>query len=126
MTLSGVRDVHRAADRCAFHTKRYLADEERSRTERFRRWFGFEPDDLDFKILWGMADAVELQFLREYFADQGWASNRAVKRAIEKLQAAMRPAKEELDRPEPTNAEIARSFLSEACPAENPRRSRGL
>jgi hypothetical protein len=93
-------------------------DDTALRDERFQRWFGFRPDDLDFRILWGLADAVELKFLREYFCDQGWTpSDRAAERAIYKLQQHMRSAREELDRPEPTNAEIARRFLAEAVPA---------
>ena len=64
-----------------------------------------------------MAQAVELQFLDRYCADQGWAaSERAARKARERLQEAMRREREELDRPEPSNAELARRFLAEAVP----------
>lgn len=83
----------------------------------FRRSFGFAPDELDYLILWGMAQAVELQFLDRYCAGQGWAaSERAARKARERLQEAMRGEREELDRPEPSNAELARRFLAEAVP----------
>ncbi|MGH2884400.1 MAG: hypothetical protein ACRDPA_17180 [Solirubrobacteraceae bacterium] len=37
-----------------------LQAEERHRRERFERWFGYPPNDLDleFALLWGMAEAV--------------------------------------------------------------------
>ena len=68
-------------------------------------------------ILWGMAGAVELQFLDRYCATEGPATSvRAARKARERLQQAMRCEREELDRPEPTNAELARRFLAEALP----------
>lgn len=87
------------------------------RDEMFRRSFGFSPDELDYLILWGIAGAVELQFLDRYCAEQRWAvSTRAARKARERLQEAMRREREELDRPEPANAELARRFLADALP----------
>ncbi len=92
--------------------------EAEQRDARFGRSFGFAPDELDYKILWGIAGAVELKFLDRYCAEEGWAvSERAARKAREKLQQAMRREREELDRAEPTNAELARRFLAEAVPA---------
>lgn len=87
------------------------------RDAHFQRSFEFAPDELDYKILWGMAGAVELQFLDRHCAAEGWArSERAARKAREKLQQAMRREREELDRAEPTNAELARRFLADAMP----------
>jgi hypothetical protein len=87
------------------------------RDARFRRSFGFAPDELDYMILWGMAGAVELQFLDCYCSEHGWAASaRSARKAREKLQQAMRGEREELDRAEPTNAELARRFLADALP----------
>lgn len=85
------------------------------RDARFRRSFGFAPDELDYMMLWGMAGAVELQFLDRHCAELGYAvSERAARKARENLQRAMRAEREELDRAEPTNAELARWFLADA------------
>lgn len=87
------------------------------RDAQFQRTFGFAPDELDYKILWAMAGAVELQFLDRYCAEQEWVKNeRMARHARERLQVAMRREREELDRAEPTNAELARRFLADAVP----------
>lgn len=98
-----------------------LIEEARTRDERFQRWFGFPPRKLHFALLWGMADAVELKFLRRYLTEAKYAkSERMVKRELERLQRAMSSQVETLDRPEPARAEIARRFLAEATPPEPP------
>lgn len=95
-----------------------LEEENRLRDARFERWFGYEPDDLDFVLLWGLADAVELKFLYRYCADEGISTTEtAARKACERLQEAMRAEREHLDRAEATNTEIARRFLAEAAPA---------
>ncbi len=95
------------------------ADEAAQRDARFRRSFGFAPDELDFAILWGIAGAVEHQFLDRYCAEQGWAvSTRSARKARERLQQALRSEREELDRAEPANAEIAPRFPSDVLPGE--------
>lgn len=96
-------------------------DPEAEASERdamFERRFGRAPGELGFTLLWGMAGAVELSFLYWFCEQEGIASDRQVQRACERLQEAMRPEREHLDRPEPTNAEIARRFLTEVVPAE--------
>lgn len=98
--------------------------EERERHERFQRWFGFPPIDLDleFALLWGMAEAVELKLLLVSVTEAGLArSERAARRRLEQLQAAMAPEVEALDNPETGRAEIARRFLAESAPPEPPR-----
>jgi hypothetical protein len=98
--------------------------EERARRERFERWFGYPPSDLDleFALLWGMAEAVELKLLLTSVAEAGLArSERAARRRLEQLQAAMAPDVEALDNPETARAEIARRFLAESAPPEPPR-----
>lgn len=88
------------------------------RDELFERRFGRRPGELGFTLLWGMAGAVELSFLYWFCEQEGIATDRQAQRACERLQEAMRPEREHLDRPEPTNAEIARRFLTEVAPAE--------
>jgi len=96
--------------------------EERERSERFERWFGYRPGDLDFALLWGMAEAVELKLLVVSVTEAGLArSERAARRRLEHLQAAMAPDVEALDNPETARAEIARRFLAESAPPEPPR-----
>ncbi|MBV8998171.1 MAG: hypothetical protein JO304_03865, partial [Solirubrobacterales bacterium] len=98
--------------------------EERERRERFERWFGFPPSDLDleFALLWGMAEAVELKLLLASVTEAGLArSERAARRRLEQLQAAMAPDVEALDNPETARSEIARRFLAESAPPEPPR-----
>lgn len=89
------------------------------RTEAFERWFGFGAKDIHFHLLWGMANAVELEFLKEYLAEMGIAtSTSAAKGQLERLQAAIRPDIEALDRPESGNPEVARRFLAELMPPD--------
>jgi hypothetical protein len=98
--------------------------EERERRERFERWFGYPPSDLDleFALLWGMAEAVEFKLLLTSVTEAGLArSERAARRRLEQLQAAMAPDVEALDNPETARAEIARRFLAEWAPPEPPR-----
>lgn len=98
--------------------------EERERRERFERWFGYPPTDLDleFALLWGMAEAVELKLLLTSVAEAGLArSERTARRRLEQLQAAMAPDVEALDNPETARAEIARRFLAESTLPEPPR-----
>ena len=98
--------------------------EERHRRERFERWFSYPPSDLDleFALLWGMAEAVELKLLLTSVTEAGLArSERAARRRLEQLQAAMAPDVEALDSPETARAEIARRFLAESAPPEPPR-----
>ncbi|MGA9702640.1 hypothetical protein [Pseudomonas sp.] len=98
--------------------------EERGRRERFERWFGYPPSDLDleFALLWGMAEAVELKLLLTSVTEAGLArSERSARRRLEQLQAAMAPDVEALDSPETARAEIARRFLSESTHPEPPR-----
>ena len=98
--------------------------EDRERRERFERWFGYPPSDLDleFALLWGMAEAVELKLLLTSVTEAGVAcSERAARRRLERLQAAMAPDVEALDNPETARAEIARRFLAESAPPEPPR-----
>jgi hypothetical protein len=96
--------------------------EERERRERFERWFGYPPTDVEFALLWGMAEAVELKLLLSTVTEAGLArSERAARRRLEQLQAAMAPEVEALDSPETARAEIARRFLAESAPPEPPR-----
>lgn len=96
--------------------------EEAERRERFERWFGYAPGDLDFALLWGMAEAVELKLLLVSVSEAGLArSERAARRRLEQLQAAMAPDVDALDSPETARAEIARRFLAESIPPEPPR-----
>jgi hypothetical protein len=96
--------------------------EERQRCERFERWFEYPPSDLDFALLWGMAEAVELKLLLTSVTNAGLArSERAARRRLEQLQAAMAQDVEALDSPETARAEIARRFLAESAPPEPPR-----
>jgi hypothetical protein len=98
--------------------------EERERRERFERWFGYPPSDLDleFALLWGMAEAVEFKLLLTSVTEAGLArSERAARRRLEQLQAAMAPDVQALDNPETARAEIARRFLAEWAPPEPPR-----
>jgi hypothetical protein len=96
--------------------------EERERRERFKRWFGYSPTDLEFSLLWGMAEAVELKLLVTSVTEAGLAvSERAARRRLEQLQAAMAPDVEALDNPETARAEMARRFLAESTPPEPPR-----
>jgi hypothetical protein len=98
--------------------------EERERRARFERWFGYPPSDLnlEFALLWGMAEAVELKLLLSSVTEAGLArSERAARRRLEQLQAAMAPDVEALDNPETARAEIARRFLAESAPPEPPR-----
>ena len=98
--------------------------EDRQRRERFERWFGYPPSDLEleFALLWGMAKAVELKLLLTSVTEAGLArSERAARRRLERLQAAMAPDVEALDSPEIARAEIARRFLAESAPPEPPR-----
>jgi len=95
--------------------------EERERLQRFARWFGYIPTepDLDFALLWGMAEAVELKFLMTSVTEAGLSpSERATRRELEKLQKAMSPDVDAFDGPEPARAEIARRFLAEMAPPE--------
>lgn len=87
------------------------------RNELFKRRFGRKARDLDFILLWGMAGAVELSFLWWYCEHADICTRNTAKKGCERLQAAMRPDREHLDRPEPSNAEIARRFLAEVAPA---------
>lgn len=94
-------------------------DEERDQEAHFRAWFGFAPNDLHLALLWGMANAVELEFLKSYVAEAGLAvSPRAAKRHLERLQQAMAVEVEAMDRPETARAEIARRFLAEVVPPQ--------
>lgn len=94
-------------------------DEERDQAAQFRAWFGFAPSDLHLALLWGMANAVELEFLKGYLAQAGLAvSPRAAKRQLERLQQAMASEVEAMDRPETARAEIARRFLAEVVPPQ--------
>ena len=96
-----------------------LEDERSRRREAFERWFGFPPMDLHFALLWGIADAVELSFLKDYVAHKGLArSERSAKRELEKLEAAMRDEVREMERPGPARAELARRFLAEVVPSQ--------
>jgi hypothetical protein len=98
--------------------------EERERRERFKRWFGYSPSDLnlEFALLWGMAEAVEFKLLLTSVTEAGLArSERAARRRLEQLQAAMAPDVDALDSPETARAEIARRFLAESAPPEPPR-----
>ena len=98
--------------------------EDRERRERFERWFGYPPSDLEleFALLWGMAEAVELKLLLTSVTEADVArSERAARRRLERLQAAMAPDVEALDNPETARAEIARRFLAESAPPEPPR-----
>lgn len=98
--------------------------EERERRDRFERWFGYRPGDLnlEFALLWGMAEAVELKLLLTSVTEAGLAvSERAARRRLEQLQAAMAPDVEALDSPETARAELARRFLAESTLPEPPR-----
>lgn len=98
--------------------------EERERRARFERWFGYSAVDLnlEFALLWGMAEAVELKLLLASVTHDGLASSeRVARRRLERLQAAMSPDVEALDSPETARAEIARRFLAESAPPEPPR-----
>lgn len=96
-----------------------LVQEARERDGQFERWFGFPPRRLHYALLWGMADAVELKFLLGYVTEAGYAvTERAARRELERLQVAMSPQVEALERPEPARAEIARRFLAEMSPPE--------
>jgi hypothetical protein len=98
--------------------------EERERRERFERWFGYPPSELglEFALLWGMAEAVEFKLLLTSVTEAGLArSERAARRRLEQLQAAMAPDVEALDNPETARSEIARRFLAEWAPPEPPR-----
>lgn len=99
-------------------------EEERERRDRFERWFGYRPGDLnlEFALLWGMAEAVELKLLLTSVTEAGLAvSERAARRRLEQLQAAMAPDVEALDSPETARAELARRFLAESTLPEPPR-----
>lgn len=90
-----------------------------ARAEAFERWFGFGAKEIHFHLLWGMANAVELEFLKEYLAEVGIASSTpAAKGQLERLQLAIRPDIEALDRPESGNPEVARRFLAELMPPD--------
>lgn len=90
-----------------------------ARAEAFERWFGFGAKEIHFHLLWGMANAVELEFLKEYVAEMGIASSTsAAKGQLERLQLAIRPDIEALDRPESGNPEVARRFLAELMPPD--------
>lgn len=93
--------------------------EDEIRAEAFERWFGFAPSELHFHLLWGTANAIELELLKEYVAEIGVASSpSAAKRQLERLQAAMRADIDALDRPESGNPEVARRFLAELMPPD--------
>lgn len=93
--------------------------EDQIRAEAFERWFGFAPSELHFHLLWGIANAIELELLKEYVAEIGIASSTsAAKRQLEKLQSAMRVDIDALDRPESGNPEVARRFLAELMPPD--------
>ncbi len=94
-------------------------DEQREQAAQFRAWFGFAPKDLHLALLWGMANAVELEFLKSYVAQAGLAASpRVAKRQLERLQQAMAAEVEAMDRPETARAEIARRFLAEVVPPQ--------
>ena len=101
-----------------------VESEEQERRARFERWFGYSPSDLEveFALLWGMAEAVELKLLLASVTEAGLArSERAARRRLEQLQAAMAPEVEALDSPDTARAELARRFLAESAPPEPPR-----
>ena len=101
-----------------------VESEEQERRARFERWFGYSPSDLEveFALLWGMAEAVELKLLLAAVTEAGLArSERAARRRLEQLQAAMAPEVEALDSPDTARAELARRFLAESAPPEPPR-----
>ena len=98
-----------------------IEEENRQRLERFQRWFGFTPHapDLDYVLLWGLAEAVELKFLLEWVTEVGFAtSERAARAELERLQKAMSDDVDAFDGPGPARAEVARRFLAETAPAE--------
>jgi hypothetical protein len=73
-----------------------------------------------------MAEAVEFRVLLSSVTEAGLVgSERAARRRLERLQAAMSPDVEALDNPETGRAEIARRFLAESAPPE-PSRLDGL
>jgi hypothetical protein len=118
------RHAHARAPRVFPKDSSSVEAEEQERRERFERWFGYPPNDLnlEFALLWGMAEAVELKLLLTSVTDAGLArSERAARRRLEQLQAAMAPDVEALDSPETARAEIARRFLAESAPPEPPR-----
>ncbi|HTX08830.1 MAG TPA: hypothetical protein VME22_09475 [Solirubrobacteraceae bacterium] len=118
------RHAHARAPRVFPRDSSSVEAEERERRERFERWFGYPPSDLnlEFALLWGMAEAVELKLLLTSVTEAGLArSERAARRRLEQLQAAMAPDVEALDSPETARAEIARRFLAESAPPEPPR-----
>ena len=86
---------------------------------RFTRWFGIKhPRELHYILLWGIAGAIELKFLYSYCEREGFAATaESAAKVCERLQEKMRAEREYLDRPEPSNAEIARRFLAEEAPA---------
>jgi hypothetical protein len=69
-----------------------------------------------------MAEAVELKLLLASVTEAGLApSERAARRRLEQLQAAMAPDVDALDSPETSRSEIARRFLAESTLPEPPR-----
>lgn len=94
-----------------------LEDERLRRNECFERWFDFSPTDLHFALLWGMADSVELEFLKTYLTRRKLArTKRSAKRELERIETAMSDRVQEMERPGPARAEIARRFLAEIVP----------
>ena len=89
------------------------------RAQAFERWFGFTPRAIHFHLLWGLANSVELEFLKEHLAEIEVAGTpSAAKGQLGRLQDNMRGDIEALDRPESGNAEIARRFLAEMIPPD--------
>ena len=76
--------------------------EDRQRRERFERWFGYRPRPRPrVRAVMAMAEAVELKLLLTSVTEAGVArSDRAARRRLERLRAAMAPDVEALDNPE--------------------------
>lgn len=90
-----------------------------ARDASFVRWFDFEPNEVHYHLLWGMANAIELEFLKEYLVRNEIAPTKTyAKKNLERLQSCMTPQVEAMDRPEPARAELARRFLAEQIPPQ--------